>query len=133
MAIQEKMEKNIWGMIIMLLIVLSVGGIVEIVPLFYIDKTFEHNKYPEIVWKAKAGQTLNDHKPGDGVRPYKALELAGRDIYQREGCYLCHSQMIRPIRYLLHLTCCLRPNMELTARWYCLQLMRDWQKVFRRN
>jgi len=98
MAIQEKMEKNIWGMIIMLLIVLSVGGIVEIVPLFYIDKTFEHNKYPEIVWKAKAGQTLNDHKPGDGVRPYKALELAGRDIYQREGCYLCHSQMIRPFR-----------------------------------
>ena len=39
-----------------------------------------------------------DHKPGDGVRPYKALELVGRDIYQREGCYLCHSQMIRPFR-----------------------------------
>ncbi len=98
MAIQEKMEKNIWGMIIMVMIVLSVGGIVEIVPLFYIDKTFEHNKYPEIVWKPKPGQTLADHKPGDGVRPYKALELAGRDIYQREGCYLCHSQMIRPFR-----------------------------------
>ncbi|MCP4127679.1 MAG: cytochrome-c oxidase, cbb3-type subunit II [Gammaproteobacteria bacterium] len=98
MAIQEKMEKNVWGMIIMLMILLSVGGIVEIVPLFYIDKTFEHNKYPEIVWKPKSGQTLNDHKPGDGVRPYKALELAGRDIYQREGCYVCHSQMIRPFR-----------------------------------
>ncbi len=98
MAIQEKMEKNIWGMIFMLLIVLSIGGIVEIVPLFYIDKTFEHNKYPEIVWKPKPGQTLADHKPGDGVRPYKALELAGRDVYQREGCYLCHSQMIRPFR-----------------------------------
>ncbi len=98
MALQERMEKNIWGMIIMLLIVLSVGGIVEIVPLFYLDKTFEHNKYPEIVWKPKPGQTLQDHKPGDGVRPYKALELAGRDIYQREGCYLCHSQMIRPFR-----------------------------------
>ena len=96
--LQDKLERNIWGFIIMLAILLSVGGIVEIVPLFYLDSTFEHNKFPEIVWKRQAGQTLDDWKPGDGVRPYKALELAGRDIYQREGCYLCHSQMIRPFR-----------------------------------
>jgi len=58
----------------------------------------EYNKFPELVWQRKEGQTLNDHQPGDGVRPYKALELAGRDVYQREGCYLCHSQMVRPFR-----------------------------------
>lgn len=98
MAMQEKMEKNIWGLTIVLAIVLSIGGIVEIVPLFIQAETMEHNKFPEIVWQRKEGQTLNDHKPGDGIRPYKALELAGRDIYQREGCYLCHSQMIRPFR-----------------------------------
>jgi cytochrome c oxidase cbb3-type subunit 2 len=54
-----------------------VGGLVEIVPLFYIDNTIEKVK---------------------GVRPYTPLEQAGRDIYIREGCYLCHSQMIRPFR-----------------------------------
>ncbi|MCP4043584.1 MAG: cytochrome-c oxidase, cbb3-type subunit II [Gammaproteobacteria bacterium] len=97
-GLQGKMEKNIWGLLIMVAMVLSIAGIVEIVPLFYLDSTFEHNKFPEIVWQRQAGQTLKDWKPGDGVRPYKALELAGRDIYQREGCYLCHSQMIRPFR-----------------------------------
>ena len=96
--LQDKLERNVWGMVFMLAVVLSIAGIVEIVPLFYMDSTFEHNKYPEIVWQRKAGQTLDDWKPGDGVRPYKALELAGRDVYQREGCYLCHSQMIRPFR-----------------------------------
>ncbi|MDV3239258.1 MAG: cytochrome-c oxidase, cbb3-type subunit II [Gammaproteobacteria bacterium] len=59
------------------MVVISIGGLVEIVPLFYIDSTIE-----EV----------------DGVRPYTPLELRGRDIYQREGCYLCHSQMIRPFR-----------------------------------
>ena len=98
MALQEKMEKNIWGLTIVLAIVLSIGGIVEIVPLFVQADTMEHNRFPEIVWQREAGQTLHDHKPGDGVRPYKALELAGRDVYQREGCFLCHSQMIRPFR-----------------------------------
>jgi len=63
--------------VILTLIVVSIGGLVEIVPLFYIDDTVE-----EV----------------EGVRPYTALELRGRDIYQREGCYLCHSQMIRPFR-----------------------------------
>ncbi len=92
------MERNIWGLLIILAIALSVGGLVEIVPLFYLDNTMEHNKAPELVWQRKDGQTLNDHQPGDGMRPYKALELAGRDVYQREGCYLCHSQMIRPFR-----------------------------------
>jgi cytochrome c oxidase cbb3-type subunit 2 len=51
-----------------------------------------------IVWQRQPGQSLDDWKPGDGVRPYKPLELAGREIYIREGCYLCHSQMIRPFR-----------------------------------
>ncbi len=96
--LQDKLERNIWGLIGMLAIVLSIAGIVEIVPLFVLDDTFEHNRHPEVVWQRQAGQTLNDWKPGDGVRPYKALELAGRDIYQREGCYLCHSQMVRPFR-----------------------------------
>jgi cytochrome c oxidase cbb3-type subunit 2 len=95
---QEKMEKNIWLFLIVLGLALSVGGIVEIVPLFTIDETWEHNSTPELVWQRQPGQTLHDHKPGDGMRPYTALELAGRDIYQREGCYLCHSQMIRPFR-----------------------------------
>ena len=95
---QELFEVNVWALVIGLMLVLSVGGIVEIVPLFFIDSTFEHNKNPEILWQRQDGQTLKDHKPGDGVRPYRALELAGRDIYQREGCYLCHSQMIRPFR-----------------------------------
>ncbi len=91
-------ERNIWALAGILAVVLSIGGIVEIVPLFYLDSTMEHKQYPELVWQRKEGQTLHDWKPGDGVRPYKALELAGRDVYQREGCYLCHSQMIRPFR-----------------------------------
>ncbi|MET0026796.1 MAG: cytochrome-c oxidase, cbb3-type subunit II [Candidatus Thiodiazotropha sp.] len=95
---QEKMEKNIWLLLVILAMALSVGGLVEIVPLFFMKDTMEHNKAPELVWQRQAGQTLHDHKPGDGVRPYTALELAGRDIYQREGCYLCHSQMVRPFR-----------------------------------
>jgi cytochrome c oxidase cbb3-type subunit 2 len=105
---QAWMEQNIVGLLIVLALALSVGGLVEIVPLFYLKHTFEHNQYPEIVWD-KAGTeaivTVDENgkeqwnwKPGDGVRPYTALELAGRDVYQREGCYTCHSQMIRPFR-----------------------------------
>ncbi len=95
---QDKMERNIWGLVIVLALVLSVGGIVEIVPLFFLKDTMEYNKFPEVVWQRQAGQTLNDWKAGDGVRPYKALELAGRDVFRREGCYTCHSQMVRPFR-----------------------------------
>lgn len=73
----ENIEVNSGLMIVLILVVVSVGGLVEIVPLFYIDETVE-----EV----------------EGVRPYTPLELRGRDIYQREGCYLCHSQMIRPFR-----------------------------------
>jgi cytochrome c oxidase cbb3-type subunit 2 len=105
---QERMEVSIVPLITVLALALSVGGLVEIVPLFYLKNTMEYNKFPEIVWP-KAGQepivavaadgkqTWN-WKAGDGVRPYTALELAGRDIYQREGCYTCHSQMVRPFR-----------------------------------
>ncbi|MBE0438858.1 MAG: cytochrome-c oxidase, cbb3-type subunit II [Gammaproteobacteria bacterium] len=82
---QEKLEKNIWALILATAIIVSVGGIVEIVPLFYLDTTFEDDMHPE-------------YEELSGVRPYTALELAGRDVYQREGCYLCHSQMIRPFR-----------------------------------
>jgi cytochrome c oxidase cbb3-type subunit II len=96
--LQDKTERNVFLMIGMLMILLSVGGLVEIVPLFYLKDTMEHNNHPEIVWQRKAGQTLASWKAGDGVRPYTALELAGRDVYKREGCYLCHSQMIRPFR-----------------------------------
>ena len=97
-GIQEKMEVNIWAFMLAMAIALSVGGIVEIVPLFVLDKTMEHNNAPEILWQRKPGQTLDQWKEGDGIRPYTALELAGRDVYLREGCYTCHSQMIRPFR-----------------------------------
>lgn len=96
--LQSWLERNIFAMFVALLIVLSVGGLVEIVPLFYLESTMEQNKTPELVWQRKEGQTLADWQPGEGMRPYTALELAGRDAYQREGCYLCHSQMIRPFR-----------------------------------
>ena len=97
-AFQSWMERNVFAMVLTLAIVLSIGGLVEIVPLFYLKSTMEWKQYPELLWQRQEGQTLADHKPGDGVRPYRALELAGRDVYQREGCYLCHSQMIRPFR-----------------------------------
>ncbi|RDE24297.1 cytochrome-c oxidase, cbb3-type subunit II [Motiliproteus coralliicola] len=97
--LQEKMEVNIWALVLMTAIAVSVGGIVEIVPLFTIDKTMEHKSTaPEIVWDRPADATMKDWKAGDGIRPYTPLELAGRDVYLREGCYLCHSQMIRPFR-----------------------------------
>ena len=70
-------EKNASLLLVGSLLVVAVGGIVEIVPLFYLEDTIE-----EV----------------EGMRPYSPLELAGRDIYVREGCYVCHSQMIRPIR-----------------------------------
>jgi cytochrome c oxidase cbb3-type subunit 2 len=95
---QDSIERNVFLMLIMLLILLSVGGLVEIVPLFYLKGTMEHNQHPEIVWDRKADQSLADWKAGDGVRPYTPVELAGREVYIREGCYLCHSQMIRPFR-----------------------------------
>ncbi len=96
--LQDKLERNIWALLLMLMLLLSIGGIVEIVPLYYLDATMEHNARPEILWQPKAGQTLADWQPGDGIRPYTGLELMGRDVYIREGCYLCHSQMIRPFR-----------------------------------
>ncbi len=71
------MEKNPILLVIAILIVVSIGGIVQIVPLFYLQSTVEKV---------------------DGMRPYTPLELAGRNIYVREGCYLCHSQMIRSLR-----------------------------------
>jgi len=95
---QDKLERNVWAMLLTLMIILTIGGIVEIVPLYYLDNTMEHNARPEILWHRQANQSLEDWKPGDGIRPYTGLELAGRDVYIREGCYLCHSQMIRPFR-----------------------------------
>ncbi len=73
----ETLEKNIGLMIVLVVLVVSVGGLVEIVPLFFQKSTME---------------------PVAGLKPYTPLQLAGRDIYQREGCYNCHSQMIRPFR-----------------------------------
>jgi cytochrome c oxidase cbb3-type subunit 2 len=70
-------EKNATLLLALSLGVVTIGGIVEIVPLFYLQNTIEHV---------------------EGVRPYTPLELAGRNIYIREGCYVCHSQMIRPMR-----------------------------------
>ena len=73
----ERIETSNFLMIVLILLVLLAGGMVEIVPLFFQKSTTE---------------------PLKGVAPYTALQLAGRDIYTREGCYNCHSQMIRPFR-----------------------------------
>ena len=73
----EKIETNNFLLIVLILIVVAVGGIVEIVPLYFQRSTTQ---------------------PTEGLKPYTALQLAGRDIYIREGCYNCHSQMIRPLR-----------------------------------
>ncbi|MES2352404.1 MAG: cytochrome-c oxidase, cbb3-type subunit II [Pseudomonadota bacterium] len=70
-------EKNPWLLIVLVTLVVSVGGAVEIVPLFFQKSTTE---------------------PVAGLKPYSPLRLAGRDIYVREGCYNCHSQMVRPFR-----------------------------------
>jgi len=73
----DKIETNIGLMIILIIITVSIGGLVQIVPLF-----FQHSMT----------------EPVAGLEPYSPLRLTGRDIYVREGCYLCHSQMIRPFR-----------------------------------
>jgi len=73
----EKVETNNFLMIVLILVVLLVGGMVEIVPLFFQKSTTE---------------------PVPGLKPYTAMQVVGRDIYVREGCYNCHSQMIRPFR-----------------------------------
>ena len=73
----KKIETHATLLMVLSLLVVTIGGIVEIAPLFYLQNTIEKV---------------------EGVRPYTPLELAGRDIYIREGCYNCHSQMIRPMR-----------------------------------
>ena len=96
--LQDKIERNVFLMLIVTALLLTVGGLVEIVPLFYLDETMEHKQHKEVLWERKDGQTVNDWQAGEGVRPYTPLEIVGRDIYVREGCYTCHSQMIRPFR-----------------------------------
>ena len=78
MLTHEKIETSNFWLILLITLIVSVGGLVEIVPLFFQKSTT---------------QPVNDK-----VKPYDALRLAGRDIYLREGCYNCHSQMIRPFR-----------------------------------
>ena len=73
----KKLERHSLLLVIGILVVVSIGGLVEISPLFYLESTIEKV---------------------EGVRPYTPLELEGRDVYIREGCYVCHSQMIRPLR-----------------------------------
>ena len=73
----ERVETNIALMVVLILVVVSFGGLVTVLPLFY---------------------QSNLLVPVEGVKPYPALALAGRDVYVREGCYVCHSQMIRPFR-----------------------------------
>jgi len=73
----ERIETSNFLMIVLILLAVAVGGIVEIVPLFFQRSTTQ---------------------PVEGLKPYTPLQLAGRDIYTREGCYNCHSQMVRPFR-----------------------------------
>ncbi len=73
----DKVERNVGLMIILIIGVISIGGLVQIIPLFFQDSLTQ---------------------PVAGLKPYSALRLEGRDIYIREGCYVCHSQMIRPFR-----------------------------------
>ncbi|WP_147124439.1 cytochrome-c oxidase, cbb3-type subunit II [Shimia ponticola] len=77
LAKHAMLERSPTLLFVFSLLVVTIGGIVEIAPLFYLENTIEDV---------------------EGVRPYSPLELAGRDIYIREGCYVCHSQMIRPMR-----------------------------------
>jgi cytochrome c oxidase cbb3-type subunit 2 len=72
-----RLERHSLLLVVAIIIVVAIGGLVEITPLFYLESTIEKV---------------------DGMRPYTPLELEGRDIYIREGCYVCHSQMIRPLR-----------------------------------
>jgi len=74
---QDLIERNLAWMVVLIVVVVSVGGLVEIVPLYFQNSTT---------------------KPVPGIKPYTPLQLAGRDVYLREGCYNCHSQMIRPFR-----------------------------------
>ena len=74
----EKLEKNIGLMAVLVAVAVSLGGLAEIVPLMFQAEAI---------------------KPLPGVKPYPALELAGRDVYVREGCYNCHSQMVRTLRF----------------------------------
>jgi cytochrome c oxidase cbb3-type subunit 2 len=74
---QEMIEKNIGWMIVLIVLTVSVGGLVQIVPLYFQKSTTQ---------------------PVAGVKPYTPLQLTGRDVYLREGCYNCHSQMVRPFR-----------------------------------
>ena len=81
MAILDKhkiIETNATLLLVLSFLVVAIGGLVEIVPLFWLQNTIEKV---------------------EGMRPYSPLELTGRDIYIREGCYVCHSQMIRPFRH----------------------------------
>jgi len=73
----KALEKNIGWLMVLTFVVVSVGGLVQIVPLFFQKSTTQ---------------------PVEGLKPYTALELTGRDVYIREGCYTCHSQMVRPFR-----------------------------------
>jgi cytochrome c oxidase cbb3-type subunit 2 len=73
----EKIETSNFLMIVLILVAVAIGGLVEIVPLYFQRSTTQ---------------------PAPGLKPYSALQLAGRDIYVREGCYNCHSQMVRPFR-----------------------------------
>jgi len=77
LKLHQYLEKKSFALLLGIIGVVSVGGLIEIAPLFYIDSTIEKV---------------------EGMRPYSPLELAGRDIYVREGCYTCHSQMVRPLR-----------------------------------
>jgi len=73
----ETIEKSLHLMIVLIVVAISIGGLVEIVPLMF---------------------SADANEPAEGIEPYSPLRLAGRDIYVREGCYNCHSQMIRPFR-----------------------------------
>ena len=73
----ESVEKNVGLMGVLIALVIAIGGLVEIVPLYFQGASTD---------------------PAPGIKPYPALNLAGRDVYIREGCYVCHSQMIRPFR-----------------------------------
>jgi cytochrome c oxidase cbb3-type subunit II len=77
MLTHDRIEKSVTLLIVLVLLVVSVGGLVQIVPLFFQKSTTE---------------------PVAGLKPYNALQLTGRDVYIREGCYNCHSQMVRPFR-----------------------------------
>ena len=96
----EQIEKNSGLLLVLTLVIISIGGLIEIVPLFFINDTIEvvKKEVTERTVDPNTGKRVRVKREVDAIRPYTPLEMLGRNIYVREGCYTCHSQQIRPMQ-----------------------------------